>query len=179
MPTKTINRHGSAPMKDFGVIFSGGAAPFLSPLFKPPRGGFAFAIQFRCYSMRLLTSLILATILLFGCASAPKEIALPSKTEGGWKQDSVAAMDASKKPEWMERLGVQDAKTAKYSGPIDVEVHQFRLSSSAAALECTQLWKKVPSESVMMKENYFFVLRTEHPNREMLMDFSRALEKAL
>lgn len=129
--------------------------------------------------MRFLISLILTAILLGSCASAPKEIALPARTEGGWKQESVGAMDASKKPEWMERLGVQDAKSAKYSGPIDVEVFQFRLSTSAAALECTQLWKKVPSESVMMKENYFFVLRTEHPNREMLMDFSRALEKAL
>lgn len=162
-----------------GEIFSGTGAPFLSPLFKPPRGGFAFAIQFRCYSMRLLTSLLFALLLLTGCATAPKEIALPAKTEGGWKLEGISNMDASKKPEWMERLGVQEAKTAKYSGPIDVEVHLFRLSSSAAALECTQLWKKVPSESVMMKENYFFVLRTEHPNREMLMDFSRALEKAI
>jgi hypothetical protein len=104
---------------------------------------------------------------------------MPDRTEGGWKKESSGALDASKRPEWMERLGVRDAQSIQYSGPIDVEVYLFQLSSSAAALECTQLWKKAPGSSVMMKENYFLVLRTQHPNREMLMDFSRALEKAL
>jgi hypothetical protein len=129
--------------------------------------------------MRLLVTVLAVIFLLLSCSSQPKVLSLPLLTEGGWKQKSSGPLDPSKRPEWMERLGLKDARQAQYSGPIDLEVFLFQMSSSAAALECTQLWKKSPSDSVMMKDNYFFVFRTEHPNREMLMDFTRAFEKTL
>ncbi len=129
--------------------------------------------------MRLALTAVFLLFLLLSCASTPKVLSLPLSTEGGWKQKSLGPLDPSKRPEWMERLGVKAAQQAHYAGPIDVEVFLFQMSSSAAALECTQLWKKVPSESVMMKESYFVVFRSDHPNREMLMDFTRAFDKTL
>jgi hypothetical protein len=118
-------------------------------------------------------------LLSFSCQSTRPQIQLAAKVEGGWNRQVQEPLDPSKRPEWMERLGVQSAQRALYTGPIDVEVFFFELKSSASALECLQLWKKNPSESVMMKDRYFLVNRTQHPNREMLMDFSRALEKGL
>ncbi len=187
MPTSTITIQGSAPINDRGVIFSAsGAPPLFKPLLdldapgnlEPPPGGLDFAIQFRCYPMPLL--LTLAFILLFSsCQSAVRPLELPAATEGGWRRSSLEALDASKKPEWMARLGVKDSKRATFTGPIDVEVDFYEMSSSAAALECSQLWKKLPAETFVMRDNYFLVIRSQHPNRESLMDFSRGLEKAL
>lgn len=128
--------------------------------------------------MPLVLSLFFA-LLFCACQSAVKPLEIPAATEGGWKRTGLDALDASKKPEWMTRLGVKDAKRATFSGPIDVETDLYEMGSSAAALECTQLWKRVPSESLLMRDNYFIVIRSQHPNREMLMDFSRALEKEI
>ncbi|MDX2269056.1 MAG: hypothetical protein NW208_13185 [Bryobacter sp.] len=122
---------------------------------------------------------LLLLTLLAACQSAPTPLTIPPKVEGGWRQESAEALDTSKRPEWMERLGVKDARLVRYTGPTDVQVMWFQMSSSAAALECTQLWKRSPAQSVMMKENYFLVLESNHPNRETLMDFSRGLERAL
>jgi hypothetical protein len=127
-----------------------------------------------------ITVLCAATLIcLLGCAGATVTLELPKTVEGGWKQQSAEALDASKKPEWMQRLGVKDAQLAKFAGPTDVEVLWFQMNSSAAALECMQLWKKAPTQTVMMKDNYFVVFESNHPNREALMDFSRGFERAL
>ena len=62
---------------------------------------------------------------------------------------------------------------------MDVQADIYELRSDAAALECTQLWKRSEGESPFIKRNLFVVIRASHPDREMLMDFSRALDKAL
>lgn len=124
--------------------------------------------------------LILLTALLFASCEKPlQELSVPVATEGGWTLASVADVNPARKPEWMQRLGVKQAKTARYAGPIDIEADIYELRSDAAALECTQLWKRAPGDSPFIKRNLFAVVRTSHPNREMLMDFIRALEKAL
>lgn len=128
--------------------------------------------------MHFFLSLIFLLSLL-SCSSAPQPLKIPLATEGGWKQASNGPVDASRQPEWLSRLGLQQSRSVKYSGSIDVEADIYELKSSASALECMQLWKRSPAESVLLKGNLFIVLRSNHPNREMLMDFSRALEKAL
>lgn len=127
---------------------------------------------------RLLISLFFLFSLL-SCSTANKPLAIPSATEGGWKQTSNEPVDASRKPEWLSRLGLKESRSVKYSGNIDIQADFYELNSDASALECMQLWKRAPAESVLLKGNLFIVLRSNHPNREMLMDFSRALEKAL
>ncbi len=127
--------------------------------------------------MRILT---LTLILIFASCEGPqKDLAVPPATEGGWTLQSSVGMEAARRPDWMLRLGLKQAKTARYAGPIDIEADIYELRSDAAALECTQLWKRAPGDSPFIKRNLFIVLRTTHPNREMMMDFSRALEKAL
>ncbi len=124
--------------------------------------------------------LILLVVLIFGsCETAMKELAVPAGAEGGWTLQSSAAMEAARRPEWMQRLGLKQAKTARYAGPIEMEADIYELRSDAAALECTQLWKRAPGDWQFIRRNLFVVLRSKHPNREMMMDFSRALEKAL
>jgi hypothetical protein len=79
----------------------------------------------------------------------------------------------------MQRLGVKQGFTASYAGPVDTVAEFYELKSDASALECMQLWRGEKSESRFYKRNLFVVLRSSHPNREMLMDFSRALQKTL
>jgi len=128
--------------------------------------------------MPLVLTLIFL-ISLISCGGAPKALTIPDATEGGWKQALNEPLDASRKPEWLSRMGLKEARSVKYSGNIDVEADFYELGNDASALECMQLWKRAPAESVLLKRNLFIVLRSNHPNREMLMDFSRALEKAL
>ncbi len=168
MPTNMMNRQGSAPRNDFGPGASGAA------FFRLLRCGFNFAIPFRCYPMRLLIPLI--CLFLFSCAKESVAFAPPALTEGGWKLGSKTDLQA---PDWMQRLGLKQAVQARYAGPIEVHADIYELRSEAAALECSQLWKRVPGDWPLIKRNLFIVIRSPHPNREMLMDFSRALEKAL
>lgn len=118
-------------------------------------------------------------LTLLSCTSTPQQLKIPLATEGGWKQSANGPVDASRQPEWLSRLGLKQSRSVKYSGSIDVEADIYELNNSASALECMQLWKRSPAQSVLLKGNLFIVLRSNHPNREMLMDFSRALEKAL
>lgn len=172
MPIMMRNRQGKAPMKDLGLGVSG------APFFAPPRGGLSFAIQFRCYPIAAALTLILL-FLLTGCQSAETPFQVPTALPGGWTQVSIAPTDAARKPEWMARLGITQARTVRYNGSIEADADIYELRSNAAALECMQLWKRTPGETFLMKRNLFVVIRSAHPNREMVMDFSRALEKAL
>jgi hypothetical protein len=124
--------------------------------------------------MRILIPLI--CLFLFSCTKETVPFAPPSATEGGWKLKGTNELAA---PEWMTRLGLVKATTARYSGPIEIEAEIFEMRSDASALECTQLWKRRPDESHFNRGNLFIVLRSPQKNREMLMDFGRALEKAL
>lgn len=128
--------------------------------------------------MRIGLAAILA-LFLASCQSESRPFAIPQMLEGGWRQASVSATVPSRQPEWMSRLGISKASTVRYDGSVEAEVDIYELRSSAAALECMQLWKRSPGESFLMKRNLFVVIRSTHPNREMVMDFSRALEKAL
>lgn len=124
--------------------------------------------------MRLLIPLI--CLFLFSCTQETIAFAPPAATEGGWKLIGTAEVQA---PEWMQRLGLKQAKKARYSGPIEIEADIYELRSDAAAFECAQKWKRLAGDWPLHKRNLFIVIRSPHPNREMLMDFSRALEKAL
>ncbi|WP_155121433.1 hypothetical protein [Bryobacter aggregatus] len=101
---------------------------------------------------------------------------IPKSVAGGW---TLTTSEETAAPEWMQRLGLKQARRARYAGPIDVEADIFELRSDAAALECTQLWKRAPGDSPSMKRNLFIVVRSPHPQRELVMDFSRALENSL
>lgn len=124
--------------------------------------------------MRLIITLFI--LVLSSCTQENKTFEPPQGTEGGWKLVSSSAIQA---PEWMTRLGLKQARQARYAGPIDTQADIYELRSDAAALECIQLWKNVPAEDRFYKRNLFVVVRSVHPNREMLMDFSRAISKAL
>lgn len=163
-----MNRQGNAPRKDFGPGVSGAA------FFRLLRCGLNFAIQFRCYPMRLLIPLI--CLFLFSCTKETVAFAPPAATEGGWKLNSTGVAQA---PDWMQRLGLKQAVKARYAGPIEVEADIYELRSDASAFECSQLWKRATGDWPFQHRNLFIVIRSPHPNREMLMDFSRALEKAL
>lgn len=123
---------------------------------------------------------ILMLVLIFAsCESRLKDLSVPAGTDGGWTLQSNVEMDGARRPDWMRRLGLKQARTASYAGPIEIEADIYELRSDAATLECTQLWKHVPGDWQFIRRNLFVILRTSHPNREMMMDFSRALEKAL
>lgn len=125
--------------------------------------------------MRLiLTALLLCSLL--SCSKESTALTIPPATEGGWKLSSTTQIES---PDWMNRLGIRSAQKARYAGPMDVEADIYELRSDAAALECTQLWKRAEGDSPFIKRNLFIVVRSSHPNREMMMDFSRALDKAL
>ena len=124
--------------------------------------------------MRLLIPLI--CLFLFSCTKETVAFAPPAATEGGWKLNSTEVAQA---PDWMQRLGLKQAVKARYAGPIEVEADIYELRSDASAFECSQLWKRATGDWPFQHRNLFIVIRSPHPNREMLMDFSRALEKAL
>ncbi len=124
--------------------------------------------------MRLIITLL--ALILSSCTSENKPLAAPQGLEGGWKLASAAPNTS---PEWMQRLGLKQAIKANYTGTIDATADIYEFRSDAAALECIQLWKNVKSEDRFYKRNIFVVVRSAHPNREMLMDFSRAIQKAL
>lgn len=124
--------------------------------------------------MRLLITVL--ALILSSCSTENKPFQPPQGVEGGWKLISSAPTQG---PEWMQRLGVKQAFTASYAGPVDTVTEFYELKSDAAALECMQLWRGEKSESRFYKRNLFVVLRSSHPNREMLMDFSRAIQKTL
>lgn len=168
MSTRIIMRQGRARSKPLALGVSGVF------FFKPPRGGLDFAIQFRCYPMRNLLPFLL--LLLTACSTPPKAFAPPQGTEGGWK---LAATEALTPPEWMPKLGVKQALRLSYSGPIDATADVFEMASGTAAFECMQKWRATPGEDRFYRGSLFVVVRSTHPNREMMMDFSRALQKAL
>ena len=124
--------------------------------------------------MRLLIPFI--CLFLFSCTKETVVFAPPALTEGGWKLTSTGA---ALSPDWMQRLGLKQAVKARYAGPIEVEADIYELRSDASAFECSQLWKRATGDWPFQHRNLFIVIRSPHPNREMLMDFSRALEKAL
>ena len=124
--------------------------------------------------MRLIITLL--ALILSSCTSENKPLAAPQGLEGGWQLSNSAPTTS---PEWMQRLGLKQAIQANYTGTIDATADIYELRSDAAALECIQLWKNVKSEDRFYKRNLFVVVRSPHPNREMLMDFSRAIQKAL
>jgi hypothetical protein len=120
--------------------------------------------------------ILLLTLILSSCTSEKKPFEIPKQTEGGWKLTATESVQA---PEWMTRLGMKKASKARYTGPIDTEVEFYELNSEPAALECMQLWRGDKAESRFFKGNFFVVIRTTHPNREILMDFTRSVQKAL
>jgi hypothetical protein len=124
--------------------------------------------------MRLLITVL--ALILSSCTSENKPFQAPPGLEGGWKLANAAPTSS---PEWMQRLGIKQAIKANYTGTIDATADIYELRSDAAALECIQLWKNVKAEDRFYKRNLFVVVRSPHPNREMLMDFSRAIQKAL
>jgi hypothetical protein len=161
--------HGSAGKNDFGVVFSGSA--FLIP----PRGGLNFAIQFRCYPMRIAISLLI--LILSSCTQEYTPFAVPKGVEGGWKLTSSASLPTPP-PDWMSRLGLKRSIQASYSGPIDTVADIYNFNADSSAFESMQRWRPVKGEDQFYKNNVFVVVRSSHPNKEMLMDFSRALQKA-
>ncbi len=124
--------------------------------------------------MRFIITVL--ALILSSCSTENKPFEAPPGLEGGWKLASVAPTTS---PEWMQRLGIKQAIQANYTGTIDATADIYELRSDAAALECIQLWKNVKSEDRFYKRNLFVVVRSPHPNREMLMDFSRSLQKTL
>jgi hypothetical protein len=128
--------------------------------------------------MRLLVALSTA-IFLTACASAPKELAIPPNLEGGWKLTATKPTEAVYAPDWMTKLGRKASRTAAYNGPIDTLVDFHELASDASALEATQLWRRQTGQQYFHLRNHFIVVRSSHPNKEMAMDFTRALQKAL
>lgn len=163
-------RHGRAAAKDFALGVSG--ALFLMP----PRGGLCFAIQFRCYPMRIVIPLFL--LMLVSCAGPERPFEAPRATEGGWKLTTLGALPAAP-PEWMTRIGLKQSFEARYAGPIDTVADIYVFNAESSAFECMQRWRAVKTEDQFYKKNVFVVIRSPHPNREMLMDFSRALQKVL
>lgn len=168
MPMRMISKQGMAPTKDLGEGVSGAA--FLTP----PRGGRILAIYSRWYAMRVLLGVMV--LWLCGCASEPKAFVVPAGTEGGWK---LAGQEEFAAPDWMKTLGIKRAVRARYGGPIDTVVDFHEMGSETAAFECAQKYQIKKTEDRFYKANLFVVVRSEHPNREMLMDFSRALQKGL
>jgi hypothetical protein len=128
--------------------------------------------------MRLLLALA-ASLFLVSCTQESKPFSVPPATEGGWKLTSTGETPGEFRPEWMDRMGRKKSQTAVYAGPIDVSADFHEMSSDASALECTQVWRRAPGQACFHLRNLFIVIRSNHPNKEMTMDFSRALQKAL
>ncbi len=165
---RMINKQGMAPTKDLGEGVSGAA--FLIP----PRGGRDLAIYSRWYVMRLLAG---ATMLgLWGCAGEKKAFVAPEAVEGGWKASGKEEFTAE---DWMQMLKIRRAVRVRYAGPTDIEVEFHEMPGETAAFECLQKYRAKGKEDRFYKGNLFVVVRSEHPNREMMMDFSRALQKGL
>jgi len=124
--------------------------------------------------MRILLTLILLTFC--SCTQSTQAFSPPPKIEGGW---TLAASNSNDAPEWMGRLGLKQALRLQYSGPIDAVADIFEFNADTSAFESTQRWRKVNGEDQFYKRNLFVVIRSSHPNREMMMDFSRSLQKSL
>lgn len=125
--------------------------------------------------MRILIPFL--ALILASCSQENKPFAVPLGTEGGWKLASNAPLAATP-PEFMRPIGLKQAVEARYSGPIDVVANIYEFKAESSAFEAMQKWRAVKGEDQFYKRNLFVVLRSEHPNKEMLMDFSRALQKA-
>jgi len=166
-----INKQGSAATKDLGVAFVSGALFLILP-----RGGLNFAIQFRCYPMRIVITLLI--LFLSSCAKEIKPFEVPKGTEGGWKLTSTGPVDPPP-PDWINTLGLKSSRRANYSGPIDTTADIYEFNADSSAFECKQKWRPVNGEDNFYLRNFFIVIRSPHPNKEMLMDFSRAFQKSL
>jgi hypothetical protein len=165
-----MNKQGSAATKDRGVAFVSVVLFLILP-----RGGLVFAIQFRCYPMRIAISLLV--LILSSCTKENKPFEVPKGVEGGWKLVSSTAINPP--PDWLGPLGLKNSTHATYSGPIDTTVDFFEFKADSSAFECKQRWRPVKGEDQFYTRNLFIVVRSPHPNKEMMMDFSRALQKAL
>lgn len=123
-------------------------------------------------------AITLFALFLSACSKENKPFDLPKGVEGGWKLASSGPVDPPP-PVWLNTLGLKSSFRASYTGPIDTvaEIYEFKADSSA--FECKQRWRPVKGEDQFYLRNLFIVIRSPHPNKEMLMDFSRALQKAL
>lgn len=126
--------------------------------------------------MRIVITLFL--LILSSCTKENKPFAVPQATEGGWKLASSGPIDPAP-PAWLNQLGLKQSVSARYTGPIDTVAEVYEFSASSAAFECKQKWRPVKGEDQFYLRNYFIVIRSPHPNKEMLMDFSRAFQKSL
>lgn len=126
--------------------------------------------------MRYILSFLL--LILCACSSAPKPFEIPKAVEGGWKiasQGSISPAPA----EWLDRIGLTRSQSATYAGPIEITAEFYEFKADSAAFECKQRWRPVKGEDQFYTRNLFVVVKSPHPNKEMLMDFSRALQKSL
>lgn len=125
--------------------------------------------------MRIAITLLV--LILSSCSSENKPFEIPKGTEGGWKLVSTTPLTS--RPDWLNTIGLKNSTTASYNGPIDATVEIYEFGANTGAFECKQRWRPVKGEDQFYVRNLFIVVRSSHPNKEMLMDFSRALQKQL
>jgi hypothetical protein len=165
---RMMSKQGMAPTKDLGEGVSGAA--FLMP----PRDGRDLAIYSRWYAMKVLVGAM--GWGLWGCGGAAGPFVAPEAVEGGWKMSGKEGFEAE---DWLKILKIRQAVRVRYEGPTDVEVEFYEMPGETAAFECLQKYRAKGKEDRFYKRNVFVVVRSGHPNREMMMDFSRALQKGL
>jgi hypothetical protein len=127
---------------------------------------------------RLLLSFSLL-LSLAGCASAPKELALPEAVAGGWKRTSVSEIAKSELPNRIASLKLTRALRGNYDGPTTVEVDVYQFASSAAAFEARQSWLSDGKRMVHQRNDLFLTAHSPQPDRSALESFLTALEKSL
>ena len=69
------------------------------------------------------------------------EQVLPA-TVDGWTKTQAAPSDAALAPDLVKQLGLKQAVSATYAGPVTVTVRVFEMNVSTSAFELIQKWRQ-------------------------------------
>jgi hypothetical protein len=101
----------------------------------------------------------------------------PETMSGGWRR--AATGDSADARDPVPRNSVEQTRTARYTGPGEVEAHVYQLSSAAVGLDLAQRWRPSADTVFFNQGVYFVVVKWQSAERAALQEFVRALEAKL
>lgn len=118
---------------------------------------------------------ILCVVALLSACAAPPRLTMPPAIEGGWTLAGEASATA---PDEIAKLGVTAAKTYRYTGPVEVNVAVYEMTSDTVAFEAFQKLRVPPNGMPFYKKRWLVVPTTSQP-APGLAGFARALQASL
>ncbi|MFN3323927.1 MAG: hypothetical protein ACK5AZ_10560 [Bryobacteraceae bacterium] len=122
---------------------------------------------------------IAALLMAAGCRREEPRLLLPEAVGGEWTLAESEPVAAEEAPETIRALGLREAARGRYTGPEEIGVTVYRMSTGAGAFEALQKHRPEEGKLAFYEGVYFVIAESPQAGRERLTTFSRAFGRAL